>query len=146
MAAKNYVLNFDGYWRDVNKDGLPVQSGIYTVYAATYDAIAKTVSLRRLLYIGESDDVRSRVAIHDRRSDWLKKLSIGETLCYGVAPISPTTDRQRAEAAMINHHKPPCNVEYVNEFPFETTGITTSGQNSLMTVTFTVYAKTRWAV
>ena len=75
MAAKNYLLNFDGYWRDVNKDSLPAQSGIYAVYAATYDGIGKTVSLRRLLYIGESADVRSRVATHERRPDWLKKLS-----------------------------------------------------------------------
>jgi excinuclease UvrABC nuclease subunit len=146
MAAKNYLLNFDGYWREVHKDGLPAQSGIYAVYAATYDAIANTVSLRRLLYIGEADNVRSRVATHERRPDWQRKLSPGEILCYSAALISPTADRQRAEAAMINHHKPPCNVEYVNEFPFETTGITTSGKNALMTVAFTVYAKTRWAV
>jgi excinuclease UvrABC nuclease subunit len=146
MAAKNYLLNFDGYWRDVNKDSLPAQSGIYAVYAATYDGIGKTVSLRRLLYIGESADVRSRVATHERRPDWLRKLSLGEILCYSVVPISPTTDRQRAEAAMINHHKPPCNVEHMNDFPFETTSIRTSGKNALMTVTFTVYAKARWAV
>ena len=43
---------------------------------------------------------------------------------------------------MINNHKPPCNVEYVNEFPFETTSVTTSGKNPPMTATFTVYAKT----
>ena len=44
---------------------------------------------------------------------------------------------------MINHHKPPSNVEYVHSFPFDTTGITASGKNALMTVTFTVYAQTR---
>jgi hypothetical protein len=47
---------------------------------------------------------------------------------------------------MINHHKPRCNVEYVNDFPFETTTITTSGKNALMTPTFTVSAKARWAI
>jgi len=146
MAAKNYSLDFDGYWRDVNKDGLPAQSGIYAAYAATYDAIAKTVSLRRLLYIGEAADMRARVATHERRPDWLKKLTLGEVLCYSVVRISPTADRQRAEAAMINHHKPPCNVEHANDFAFETTSITTSDKNALMMATFTVYAKSRWAV
>jgi hypothetical protein len=34
----------------------------------------------------------------------------------------------------------------MSDFAFETTSITTSGKNALLTVTFTVYAKTRWAV
>lgn len=143
MAAKNYTLNFDGYWRDNAKGSLPAQSGIYAVYAATYDASNKTVTLKRLLYIGEADDMRTRVGGHEYRPAWEKKLGLGEELCFSVAVIGPTADRQQAEAAMINHHKPPCNVEYVNSFPFDTTGITTSGKNALMTVTFTVYAQTR---
>src|ERR1700677_3154971 len=48
MSAKNYSLNFDGYWREPNVGGLPAKSGIYGVYGCVYDATAKTVSLNRL--------------------------------------------------------------------------------------------------
>lgn len=139
MAAKNYNLNFEGYWRARNKSGLPAQSGIYCVYASTYNAGNDTVNLNRLLYIGEADDVRLRIAGHERWTDWEKKLQVGEELCFSAALVSPMTDRQRAEAAMINHSKPPCNIEYVNSFPFDTTSIMTGGKNAELANSFTVY-------
>jgi hypothetical protein len=39
---------------------------------------------------------------------------------------------------MIFKHKPPCNTEYVDSFPFDTTSVTTGGRNALMQVSFTV--------
>ena len=139
MAAESYVLDFDGYWREPNISGLPDKSGIYGVYAATYDSSAKTVSLNRLVYIGESGDVRDRVQNHEKWPKWRRELKTGEILCFNMAPISPQEDRERAEAAMIFKHKPPCNEEYVNEFPFDQTTITTQGKNALMYSQFTVY-------
>ncbi len=40
---------------------------------------------------------------------------------------------------MIHHHKPPCNVEYVNAFPFDTTTVSTIGKNVKLDGYFTVY-------
>jgi len=54
MATKSYSLEFDGYWREPNASGLPPKSGIYCVYACVHNADRKTVSLKRLLYIGEA--------------------------------------------------------------------------------------------
>ena len=96
------------------------------------------MSLNRLLYIGEAADVRGRVANHDRWPDWKRQLKQGEVLCLNAALISPEADRQRAEAAMIFKHKQPCNTGYVDNFPFDTTPITTSGKNELMQAAFTV--------
>jgi excinuclease UvrABC nuclease subunit len=138
MAAKSYSLVFDGYWREPSISGIPANSGIYGVYAATYNATEKTVALNRLLYIGEGSNVKDRVANHDRWSDWKRHLKTGEVICINYTPISPETDRHRAEAAMIFKHKPPCNTEYTENFPFDTTTITTSGKNALMQVSFTV--------
>ncbi len=138
MAAQSYSLTFDGYWREPNIAGLPAQSGIYGVYACTYDAQARTVSLNRLLYIGEAADVKGRVAGHEGWPTWKRKLKQGEVLCLNAALISPEGARQRAEAAMIFKHKPPCNTKYVENFPFDTTTITTSGKNALMEASFTV--------
>jgi hypothetical protein len=101
----------------------------------------KTVDIKRLLYIGEGADIRDRVTNHEKWQEWQGKLKTGEVLCFNAAPISPAADRERAEAAMINHHKPPCNTEYVNNFPFDETTITTSGKNGLLTAKFTVKTK-----
>lgn len=138
MTYKSYALEFDGYWREPNVGGLPAQSGIYGIYACTYDTGQGTVSLKRLLYIGEAANVRDRVTNHDRWQDWKRQLESCQVICVNAAPISTATDRQRAEAAMIFKHKPPCNTEYVDCFLFDTTSIVTSGKNALMYAAFTV--------
>ena len=138
MVAQVYTLAFDGYWREPNISGLPAKSGIYGVYACTFNTLEKTVSLNRLLYIGEAADVQARIAAHERWPDWKRQLKQGELLCLTAALISPDGARQRAEAAMIFKHKPPCNTEYVDNFPFDTTTVATSGKNAKMQTSFTV--------
>lgn len=138
MALRSYSLDFDGYWREPNVAGLPAASGIYPVYACTYDAVGQTVSINRLLYIGESGNVRERISNHECWPTWKRYLRQGEVICISAALVAPEADRQRAEAAMIFHHKPPANTEYVDEFPFDTTTITTSGRNAKLTPKFTV--------
>lgn len=135
---KTISLSFKGYWREVNKGKVPDQAGVYCVYACTYNTSNATVSLRKILYIGESENVRDRISNHDRLSDWKNLLNSGETLCYSFASVD-SADRVRAEAALIYQHKPPCNTEYVNSFPFNNTTIKTSGQNALLNSEFTVY-------
>ncbi len=130
-------LTFDGYWREVNKGSVSANSGIYGVYACTYNQNEKTVSLRELMYIGESENVRDRLAEHERLPNWKKRLKSGETLCYSFAPVG-SDDRNRAEAAVIYHHKPPCNEEYKYSFPFPDTTINTSGKNCFLDSSFTV--------
>ena len=98
---KTISLEFDGYWREVNKGGIPAESGIYGVYACTYNKEQNTVSLRELVYVGESSDVNSRISNHERLSDWKKRLRVGETLCYSFAKVEGN-DRLRAEAAVIS--------------------------------------------
>ncbi len=138
MAAKSYSMEFDGYWREHAISGLPAKSGVYCVYACLYNENAKTVDLKRLLYIGESADVQDRVKNHEKWPDWRKKLGEGQVLCFSAAVISGESDRQRVEAAEIFKHKPPCNTEYVNNFPFDKTTVTNSGKAALLQAQFTV--------
>lgn len=134
---KTITLNFEGYWREVNKSGVPDESGVYCVYACTYNTTEGTVSLRKILYIGESENVKDRISNHEKLTDWKKLLNSGETLCYSFAEVNKT-DRVRAEAALIHHHKPPCNTEYVSSFPFADTTIITKGRNACLSAEFTV--------
>lgn len=134
---KTISLNFQGYWLEAKKNGIPNESGIYCVYTGTPSKDGKTVTLRSLIYVGESDNVRKRLREHERLSDWKKYLNHGETLCYSFASVT-NEDRKRAEAALIYHHKPPCNTEYKNAFPFEDTTVKTSGKNKFLDSSFTV--------
>ncbi len=137
MTAKTYSITYDGYWREPNKSGVPNGSGVYTVYAATYNAGTNTVALQRVLYIGESAKVRDRLANHEKTATWKRQLRRGEILCFSYAPVHAGS-RVRVEAALINHHKPPTNTEYVSSFPYETTTVSTTGKNDLLSSRFTV--------
>ena len=37
LLMKEFLLNFEGHWRDCNKNGLPTYPGIYMVYRCQYD-------------------------------------------------------------------------------------------------------------
>ena len=137
---KTIFLNFKGYWLETHKTSVPEASGVYCVYAGTYRAETDKVTLRELIYVGESSNIRERLSNHERLKDWKQRLRAGETLCYSVAEVG-SDGRECAEAAVIYRHKPPCNTEYVNRFPFESTTIQTSGRNRFLDAAFTVHTK-----
>lgn len=142
--SNNFTLNYDGYWREPNVGGIPGQSGVYTVYSCTFNASEKTVSLKKVLYIGESANVKQRIANHEKWPEWKQHLRHGEQICINFAPIG-SVSRERVEAALIYKHKPPVNTEYKNSFPFPQTTVSTSGKNALLHSDFTVNS-TRAAV
>lgn len=134
---KTINLDFQGYWREINQGGIPNNSGIYLVYRCTYDQNDKTVTLNNLIYIGESEKVRERIENHEKKPMWQKKLQQGEQLCFSFAPVVDS-DRKRTEAALIFKHKPECNEEYTNDFPFDTTTVNSSGRCHSIIASFTV--------
>lgn len=140
MAAQTFSISIQGYWRDLNKQSIPEHSGVYFVYTAKYNPIEKTVTLLRLIYIGEAGNVRDRITNHEKYKEWLKYVGNGEELCFSTAQVTYDT-RARVEAAYIFHHKPPVNTEYVNNFPFDQTRIVSSGKTAFLSTDFTVYRK-----
>jgi len=96
------------------------------------------VSIKKLIYIGESENVNDRIANHEKLPDWEKNLKSGEVLCYSFGEVA-TTNRVRCEAAMIFKHKPPENTEYVSSFPFDQTTMNLSDKTALLSTSFTVY-------
>ena len=137
MAAKTISIEFNGYWRDENKSGLPNKSGIYCVYECTHNVSQKTVTIHKLIYIGESENVKNRVANHEKYNDWLKHVRSGNGLCFSFGGVR-SVDRNRSEAAMIFKHKPPENEEYRDSFPFDKTTMSLSGKTALLNTYFTV--------
>ncbi len=137
MAEKTFNIEFKGYWREPNIGGVPEESGVYCVYECTHNTSEKTVSIHELIYIGEADDVRNRIETHEKKDDWKQHVRNGNELCFSFAPF-PSTDRDRVEAALIFHHKPPVNDEYKDSFPFDRTTISISGRTVKLNTHFTV--------
>lgn len=137
MAEQTYALEFDGYWREPAMGSIPDKSGIYCVFSCAHNQTEKTLSLKKLIYIGESGDVKSRLANHEKLDDWKKHVKQGEVLCFSFAP-APAASRVRCEAAMIFKHEPPVNTEYTEAFPHDKTIISITGKTALMKTNFTV--------
>lgn len=133
---KTINLQFDGYWRESGRGSIPAQSGIYCVYSGIHNVAATTVTLKKLIYIGESEDVRCRISGHEKTDQWKRYLSYGEILFFSFAPI--LTDRVQGEAALIYHHKPPVNSEYSASFPYNDTQKIITGTAALLTSSFIV--------
>ena len=131
-----FHLKFEGYWVETKTSGIPDQSGVYCVYVCSYDENENTVDLKRLIYIGESGSVRKRITEHEKWSAWRLFRNTGQLLCFNFAPV--TDGRNQAEAACIYEHQPPGNTEYKDNFSFDSTTVTTSGNNRLLKEQFTV--------
>ena len=134
---KHYIQEFKGYWRYKDRSSITNNSGVYCVYAGSYNSIEDTVSLRKLLYIGQSENIRERISNHEKETEWKRYLYSGEELMFSCTNLSiPELDR--FEAAMIYKHKPPTNTEYVYNFPFSTTEVTTYGSKAHLYDNFVV--------
>jgi hypothetical protein len=138
--SKTINLEFDGYYRE---NSLPLAnkhtcSGIYAVYAGEPPDSNNNCSLRKLLYIGESENAATRPGkAHENYTAWKKKLKEDELLYFTFCDVS-SADRKRAEAALIYHNQPCCNEQNMESFSYPETTIETSRRASYLGGTFTV--------
>ena len=138
MEAKHsYNLVFDGYYLEGAEDRFSHISGIYCVYASTYNKLKDGVSIRKLLYIGKAEGFRKRHNPHEKKAAWKQELLGGEILCYSMAPLA-INSLIICEAAMIYQHQPDCNGDCKDDFHHDTTDVRTSGMNRGLLSDFTV--------
>lgn len=107
-TIKSYSLIFEGYWREVNKKGIPSKTGVYLVYRCVYDTKSNTVGLKDIIYIGQADNLHDRIANHDKLDAFTAQLQQGEELCYSVASVD-SADLDVVENALIFAQKPVLN-------------------------------------
>ncbi len=139
MAAKTISLTFDGYWTGPEISGIPKQSGVFVVYKCTKEEQERSFSLKKVIYIGESENVNERIAKHKKWPLWRKHCGANQ-ICFSFAHVS-NPDKKRSEVALIYKHKPPVNDEYIAIFPFDETTMKLSGKIALLTRSFTVNRK-----
>lgn len=134
---KSYSLNFKGYWREVNKGGVPAESGIYMVYRCVYNQERDTVRLLDIIYIGKSSQdggVRARLASHEKQSEFEAQLQSGEELCYAFAPVNDA-DLDVVENALVFAQKPILNDELKNHFNHGAVAMKVDGRCALLRYT-----------
>lgn len=101
-------LNFEGYWRECNKGGLPSYSGIYLVYRCLYNNKADRVVLKDIIYIGKAENIHDRHQCHEKLPLFKTQLREDEELCYSCAKVDDTL-LNIAEKALIFAQKPLLN-------------------------------------
>lgn len=113
-------------------------TGVYGVYVCKYNPPPDdTVTLIKLIYIGEAKDVNDRISNHEKRSKWEDEVPSNNELCFSFARVT-SPDRERAECALIYHHKPTCNDEYKDSFPYEDTTVISTGKHKYIKSPITV--------
>lgn len=137
MNPLDLSIEFEGYWRERKKRGIPAASGLYCVYTCIYSGRKGTCSPQKLVYIGASENVRGCLAEHVRQEAWEAHIDTGEELCFSFAKLA-TEALERCAAALIFKHKPPENTRYVQAFPFGRTRLAVSGQAGFLAKSFTV--------
>tara|TARA_R110000868_G_scaffold320692_3_gene581619 strand:- start:1149 stop:1595 length:447 start_codon:yes stop_codon:yes gene_type:complete len=140
-----FSIEIDGYWRETAVSGMPSHSGVYFVYVGSYNASTQKVTLHKLIYIGESGDVKNRITNHEKWEDWSKHVGRDQELWFSTGYVE-YSNRVRVEAAYINKHKPVENEEYKHNFPFDDTTISSSGDTALLNTYFTVYNTNRQSI
>jgi hypothetical protein len=135
--AKTITLNFSNYFltKDLPRENYQ-ESGIYIVYVGRLTD-SNQCDLRRLLYIGEAENVGTRPGKdHESYDEWRGYLEKGENLFYSFTSV-PADIRERAEAALIYHHQPPCNVQNKESFDYPETRIIINNANEFLDTDFT---------
>lgn len=112
---KTIALPYDGYWK---KENLPSYSGIYYVFATKFTNEGKLTG-KRLIYIGETDNIHKRhngtkekPQEHEHLQDFIDELKDGEELRYATSKYEGTEkNREMIESAMIYAIKPAVNIK-----------------------------------
>lgn len=130
-------INIEGYWREKHRTGITSLPGIFFVYESKHNPATDTISLFRVIYVGEADNVRERINAHPLYSSWKNFVHDGNELSFATAYVDGKK-RTQAKAGFIFHLKPLANTNYKDVFPFEKTVITVSGKTNLISTSFEI--------
>jgi len=110
---KKISEDINGYYR---KEQLPNKSGVYFVFAATYNHSDNVIYDARLIYVGESGHMHERhngtkenPHEHEHYQDFLDELEDGESLWYACMLIPNEDDRVWIQDAYIYALQPVIN-------------------------------------
>lgn len=121
MATIETTLDWDGVW-EIEEDDIPTnipdEEGIYMILCGkkSSDSDKWDPSTYELLYIGEADEVRTRIRGHEKWPCWKRNCTNHILLKVAKCKLG-TSNRQKVECCLIYKTKPICNDECKEEFP-----------------------------
>lgn len=133
-----FNLTFHGFYHERRLHEMPDESGIFCVYAGHEKPASVDVVVRKLIYIGETRNIRRRLIHHERRNDWLQHVYPDERLWYSYA-LSDFEERLQLEQALVYHHQPPENTSYIEKFDQPPTKVKLFGDIPLLDQQFAVF-------
>ena len=133
MANITVTLEWNGVWEITENNmppNIPDEQGIYMILCGKHfvDSHKWNTSSYKLLYVGEAEKVRSRIAEHEKWPTW--KRNCRNHLILKIARCNfGTTKRQKVECCLVFNTKPICNDECKDSFPYkdDTVSITNTG-------------------
>ncbi len=128
---RTFNLHFEGSIIDENRSSLPTYSGVYLVYRGVLFSNGTMLRCNEILYIGQSEDIRRRLSLHDKRTEFIQNLEDGEILFYSYAKAD-RDDLDRIENALIFSYKPRLNNQEKNTFLYPSTEVVSDGQCALL--------------
>lgn len=131
---KTYHLQFDGYWREINKKFTPEFSGIYLIHTCRFVPESKTVTLTGLIYIGQAKNLRKRIADHSEE-EFIQKIKSGETICYACAPVGEA-DLNIVENGLVFAEKPFFNDKLKDHYSYDDAQFWIEGNSGKLKHTF----------
>ena len=137
-----YKLTFKGYWREMNKAGIPNEAGIYMVYRAVYNAFQDTIDPKEIIYIGQAGKGEERVCGHDKLPQFKKYLKDGEELCYAFAKVDKE-DLDIVENALVFKQKPQENDYLKDSYNHEEARFQVKGDTACLKMTEFSITKTK---
>ena len=133
---KIFNINFTGVLDDTERNKFKREQGIYCVYVGSQNN--KTVTPRKLVYVGETGDFRDRHydKEHEHYQDFLDECKDGEEIFYNYAVTTgfTDTDRVRVQDALIYELQPSINTSSKETFNHPETIVNIKGNkpNGLM--------------
>lgn len=129
-----YTINIVGLFEDATIGSISNDQGIYFVYSGFQN------QLKVLIYIGETDDIRDRISAHEKKNNCKKHLNHEEKLYYAYSDTKnfDASTRRYICAALIFTHKPPENLDYVDNYPFSPINIIIPNEKYLLKTNFIV--------
>lgn len=112
---KKYNITFKGYRLEENASSLPEYSGVYMAYRCDYNKITNKVTLKEIVYIGQAENLRTRILSHNNTKDLHVGCAEGELICYAYASVS-LNDLDVVENALIFAQQPRLNQKLKESF------------------------------
>lgn len=137
-----FNLNFNGYWLEKSFESIAECSGIYIFQECFYNSVNDTVSLKRILYIGQATNCNNRIYNHEKIPAMKRSLSQGNQLCLTYCKCE-SKDLDVIENALIYYYRPPFNDTCKDTFEHEDTNISCTGSYSLLKQNILVYSTLR---